>query len=98
MKSNVLVPDGDQSIGDCNNPVQSIYTSNLDIGGDATATQPWVESVLRTWDTLPGKPQWVSEISYSNIGWAISPGVLENFDIVLSNSLTPVSDGNFNIG
>lgn len=93
-----LLPDGVRNIGDnCNHAVHKIYTIDLDIGGQVATTRPWVESVLRTWDTLPGKPQWTSEISYSNVGWAISPGVLENYDVAVSIIFTPKSDNSYNI-
>jgi hypothetical protein len=67
------------------------------------ATKKYVDDVVGTpgttsWSGLTDKPAWVDKFSYDNIGQYMDPARPSNFDIVVSDSITPSADSAYNIG
>ena len=50
-----------------------------------------------TWASID-RPEWTNQFSWSNVGPFISPPETTNFDIITSNSITPVSHKVYNLG
>jgi hypothetical protein len=61
-------------------------------------TRGFLTSAATTWDNVSSKPTWVDKFSYADIGIYMDPAVVSNFDVVLSDSLTPSITDGFNIG
>ena len=66
--------------------IDASRVNNLPTGGAAT-----------TWATID-RPEWTNQFSWSYLGPFISPAETTNFDVITSNSITPVSHQVYNLG
>jgi hypothetical protein len=66
------------------------------------ATKMYVDDAVGTgttsWSGITDKPAWIDKFSYDDIGQYMDPTRPSNFDIVVSDSITPSAVSAFNIG
>lgn len=75
-------------------PDLSSFPGNLD--ASRVTNLPSGGSVA--WLDITDKPEWTSQFAYQNIGPAMDPPEVSNFDTITLNSLTPASNDQVNIG
>lgn len=51
-----------------------------------------------TWSTISGRPTWTDKFDYQEIGQYMDPPVPSNFDVIISDSLTPGLNDAYNLG
>jgi hypothetical protein len=57
-----------------------------------------IASPSNAWDAVTDKPEWLGKFSLSNVGPYMAPVETENFDVVATESVTPATDYELNLG
>lgn len=103
--SNILpVANNAHTLGSADAQWSKLYTAGIQFGTNTAAfTGSYNElrdkpTLTAAWADVTGKPAWTGLLSYSNIGPSVYPAVELNYDIVTSDSVTPVADGAYNLG
>jgi hypothetical protein len=72
------------------------------VGYYDAATKGYVDDAVgsgtTSWSGINDKPTWVDKVSYDDIGQYMDPARPSNYDIIVSDSITPSAVSAFNIG
>ena len=72
--------------------ISNIFNLRAELDGKAATSH------AHNWTQITAKPDWTTNFSFENVGPFISPPEASNFDVVISNSLTPSVSSTYNIG